>query len=105
MPGTNIFSIHHPSGDLTKFSAGTLAGYGQYCDDVDNFDRCRAPQGSYMRVHWTQGTTEGGSSGSGLYTADATGAYRLHDVEGRFFGLGDVVESGLLRARRLLATA
>ncbi|MDZ4812366.1 MAG: tRNA pseudouridine(55) synthase TruB [Pseudomonadota bacterium] len=32
------------------------------------------------------------------------GQYRLHDAQGRFFGLGRVDESGLLRAKRLLAT-
>ena len=32
------------------------------------------------------------------------GQYRLHDAQDRFFGLGQVDESGLLRAKRLLAT-
>jgi tRNA pseudouridine55 synthase len=41
----------------------------------------------------------------GVRVIQPIGAYRLYDADGRFFGLGDVVESGLLRARRLLATA
>lgn len=79
-PGASIFTLHHPSGDLTKFSAGTLAGYGHYCEFVDRFDRCTQLQGSYLRVNYSQGTTEGGSSGGGVYTVDSTGAYRLRGV-------------------------
>lgn len=41
----------------------------------------------------------------GVRVSQVPGGYRLHDAEGRFFGLGDVMEGGLLRARRLLATA
>lgn len=80
MPGTSIVSLHHPSGDLTKFSAGTLASYGHFCDRVDRNGACTLSQGSYLRVNWAQGTTEGGSSGSGVYTVDATGSYRLRGV-------------------------
>jgi tRNA pseudouridine55 synthase len=40
----------------------------------------------------------------GVRVSQPAGAYRLHDAEGRFFGLGDVLDAGLLRARRLLAT-
>ena len=79
-PGTNIFSLHHPMGDLTKFSAGTLAAYGHFCDRLDRDGNCTLAQGSFLKVNWSQGTTEGGSSGSGVYTVDATGAYRLRGV-------------------------
>lgn len=51
------FSIHHPSGDIKKFTPFTTstvpATYGG--------------GGQVWRVVWSQGTTEGGSSGSPLY--------------------------------------
>ncbi len=40
----------------------------------------------------------------GVRASQPPGAYRLHEANGRFFGLGDIVDTGLLRARRLLAT-
>ena len=80
MPGTPIHALHHPNGDLTKYSAGTVGGYGHFCDFVDAAGNCRVSQGSYIRVTWQQGTTEGGSSGGALFTADSTGAYRLRGV-------------------------
>ena len=81
LPGTSIVSLHHPFGDYTKYSAGTVDGFGHYCDLTNNAGTvCFAPQGSYIRVKWSQGTTEGGSSGGGVYTADGTGAYRLRGL-------------------------
>src|SRR6185369_11147792 len=38
------------------------------------------PQGSYLRIQWSQGTTEPGSSGSGVFTRAATGEYQLRGV-------------------------
>jgi hypothetical protein len=58
--GTAIDGIHHPSGDLKKFSAGAVNGYHSYSDGS-----------SYIAVNWTTGVTEPGSSGSGLFTVNA----------------------------------
>lgn len=55
-----ILAIHHPSGDAKKVSSGLKLG-------TDN---------EHHMVAWTSGTTEPGSSGSGLFTLDASG-YRL----------------------------
>jgi hypothetical protein len=54
---SNIVGIHHPSGDAKKVSSGQ-----QLSRDADQNE-----------VAWLSGTTEGGSSGSGLFTVDATG--------------------------------
>lgn len=54
---SNIIGIHHPSGDAKKVSSGQ-----QISRDADQ-----------NAVAWLSGTTEGGSSGSGLFTADSTG--------------------------------
>ena len=65
--GTAADGVHHPSGDLKKFSMGSVAGYQSYDDGS-----------SFIRMMWTTGVTEPGSSGSGLFTRNAaTGDYEL----------------------------
>jgi len=65
--GTAADTIHHPGGDLKKFSMGSVQGYAPYSDGS-----------SYIRMMWTTGVTEAGSSGSGLFTRNAaTGHYEL----------------------------
>lgn len=59
--------IHHPAGDLKKWSQGLHTGFAKYEGDVNG-------RGSYSRFIWSSGTTEGGSSGSGLF--DTTGRFR-----------------------------
>lgn len=60
--GVSISGIHHPAGDVKKISRGqTKAG-------------CAATRSC---VGWTQGTTEGGSSGSGLFTIVSGTSYYL----------------------------
>ena len=54
---SNIIGIHHPMGDVKKVSSGKQMSVGTYQNVVA----------------WLSGTTEGGSSGSGLFTADASG--------------------------------
>ncbi len=63
-----VHAIHHPSGDRKKYSRGTYTGplsasYG-------------GPVVATSRVVWNQGTTEGGSSGSGLFT-DGGGTFHF----------------------------
>ena len=55
-----VTSIHHPSGDLKKWSQGLADGYAPYSGGVDG-------AGNHIRVTWSQGITEGGSSGAGLF--------------------------------------
>ncbi len=52
--GASIVGIHHPAGDVKKVSRGLSKAAG-----------CAATRSC---VGWSQGTTEGGSSGSGLFT-------------------------------------
>ena len=63
---SNIIGIHHPKGDIKKISSGKQQAASTsilYNPIYQN------------SVAWLSGTTEGGSSGSGLFTADATGYY------------------------------
>lgn len=55
--GTNITVLHHPAGDVKKVTLGQITGFGPYNG-----------AGSFIRAGYTNGTTEGGSSGSGILT-------------------------------------
>lgn len=65
-----VAGIHHPAGDLQKISSGAVVGlrkcagtFGQYnCQPVRN-----EQDANMLNIKWTRGTTEGGSSGSGLF--------------------------------------
>jgi hypothetical protein len=59
--GTSMVGIHHPGGDVKKISFGVIDGIAGYGEAVTG-------SGGFIRVHWTAGVTEGGSSGSGLIT-------------------------------------
>ncbi len=60
---SDVVAIHHPSGDAKKVSFGRQI---PAASDGDNHG-----------VGWLSGTTEGGSSGSGLFTLGVDGRYRL----------------------------
>ncbi|QHG87709.1 MULTISPECIES: trypsin-like serine peptidase [Xanthomonas] len=64
---TSIVGIHHPSGDVKKYSLGTVNALNASIDG-------KSP---LYRVVWNDGVTEGGSSGSGLFTIASGGAYQL----------------------------
>jgi hypothetical protein len=55
--GTPVTAVHHPRGDWKKVSLGNMTGF---LTDLDL-------GGSFIRVDWTSGVTEGGSSGSGIF--------------------------------------
>ncbi|MCL4762185.1 MAG: hypothetical protein KJ018_10510 [Burkholderiales bacterium] len=65
--------LHHPQGDLMKFSQGSTPGYQVFSDGS-----------SFIKMQWSQGTTEVGSSGSGLFTYLAGGDY--YELRGGLFG-------------------
>lgn len=75
--GTAVRAIHHPSGDLKKTSLGQKTG-----QDTVNIE-----------VGWTEGTTEGGSSGSGLFT-DTGSEFLLRG--GLYGGFASCANSGNL---------
>ena len=73
----NIIGLHHPSGDLKKFSQGTMQGYGRGPAAYGSEARPQFGKDSFITVRWTNGTTESGSSGSGVFTFNAAGYYEL----------------------------
>jgi len=56
--GSEIAVIHHPSGDVKKVSLGQVTGQGG----------SSLASGQFLKVGYTSGSTEGGSSGSALLT-------------------------------------
>jgi hypothetical protein len=68
----SIFGIHHPSEDWQKYSQGATTGF-RTCGapDADGVIQCNESDlanGTFYRVLWSKGITEGGSSGSALLT-------------------------------------
>jgi len=71
--GGTAYTVHHPEGDLKKWSQGVTQGYLTY-DDGSVFEQ----------VRWTLGSTEEGSSGAGLFTLQGNGNY--YELRGGLFG-------------------
>jgi hypothetical protein len=65
--GASIIGLHHPSGDLLKLSYGAVVGQSSCATTSGTSFSCSGTSGNYYRVNWSQGTTEGGSSGSALF--------------------------------------
>ena len=66
---TQVYGIHHPDGDVKKFSAGRTIRHtdGRICEDTENDIGCFTVRDGIV-VAWSEGTTEPGSSGSGLFS-------------------------------------
>jgi len=62
----DVYGVHHPKGDLQKYSSGDFMGYVN-CGS-SSCTSATASTGKFLRVSWLAGTTEQGSSGSGLFT-------------------------------------
>jgi len=58
--GASDIDIHHPQGDLKKVSQGQVVSFARWDSTT--------PTNSYIENLWSSGTTEGGSSGSALFT-------------------------------------
>lgn len=74
-----VIALHHPSGDAKKYSRG------QHVTDAYS---------QQFTVGWLEGTTEGGSSGSGLFTRYTDNSYRLRG--GLYGGSASCLNTGSL---------
>ncbi len=71
----SMIGIHHPNGDYKKVSVGS--GPGRTCDTIFATDPSSpVNNASLTAASWSEGSTEGGSSGSGLFTL-SSGQYYL----------------------------
>ena len=65
---SSLVGIHHPVGDWKKISFGNNDGdYACYITTDGNFSCIFSSTGSFLAVDWTNGGTQGGSSGSGIF--------------------------------------
>jgi lysyl endopeptidase len=74
--GASIVSVSHPTGDIMKYSLGSLSVSGSTTGQLRLFGY---PQDMYG-ITFTRGIIEGGSSGSGLFTLAADGSLQLRGV-------------------------
>ncbi|GAB2456809.1 trypsin-like peptidase domain-containing protein [Comamonas humi] len=67
--GTGTYGLHHPVGDLLKYSEGPIQSYAK-CNVGGEGISCSAgdSQSDFYVVKWSKGVTEGGSSGSAIFT-------------------------------------
>jgi lysyl endopeptidase len=66
-PGAQVVVVHHPEGDVKKVAQGHVIAYSS--PEPDPLGGARTP---FSEVTYFSGTTEPGSSGSGLFTFDGT---------------------------------
>ena len=68
---TRVYGIHHPDGAVKKYSAGRAIGQANLtiCEDPANQIGCFTVRNA-IHVDWTEGATEPGSSGSGLFRGE-----------------------------------
>ena len=81
--GLGMLAVHHPSGDLQKFSIGALSGY-YFCSSGSSFScsTSDSQSGNHFRVTWSSGITESGSSGSGLFVSANGSQYLVGQLHG-----------------------
>jgi len=68
---TSVAGVHHPQGDLQKYSLGNVIGYDICVASGGGMSSCRSATlstGTMYQIGWAQGVTEPGSSGSALFT-------------------------------------
>ena len=80
--GAAIVGLHHPAGDMLKISKGQIAGQTSCVATEGNQFGCTGSTGNFYVVGWNSGTTQGGSSGSAIFSGD--GRY----VVGNLYGGG-----------------
>ncbi|WP_367066377.1 endoproteinase ArgC [Oryzisolibacter sp. LB2S] len=77
--GQALAGLHHADGEPLKLSLGTLLGYSS-CTESS----CSASgiAGNFLRVDWQQGSTELGSSGSGIFVTIGATRYLAGQLHG-----------------------
>lgn len=76
-----VWGLHHPRGAMQKYSAGRLMGWAS-CQPQERGFSCASykpeAKSHHLMTQWADGTTEPGSSGSGL----------LRNVDGQLYLIG-----------------
>ena len=90
----DAFGLHHPSGTRMKYSAGRTTRFKNVdvCDDLEARIGCNLVANA-IEVDWTDGLTEGGSSGSGLFFRLPQGQRLMGVLSGGRGGCTDKISS------------
>jgi hypothetical protein len=81
--GSNVAGLHNPTGDLQKITFGSVSNYSTCSPTGTGSFSCRGASlasATFYEVSWSSGTTEPGSSGSGVFTEN--GHYLLGQLYG-----------------------
>lgn len=79
--GQQVLGLHHPQGDLLKASQGQIRSYYN-CNSQGWCSGASVDNGMLFEVRWSQGTTEGGSSGSALFAGLGSTRYVVGALHG-----------------------
>jgi len=78
--------LHHPGGELQKISFGTIDSFQDCSRSVgEGVFQCQAGgagNSGYINIIFSQGTTEGGSSGSGIFVMQGGQRYLVGQLRG-----------------------
>ncbi|TRX73373.1 trypsin-like peptidase domain-containing protein [Pseudomonas mangiferae] len=72
-PGQAVLGVHYPRGDVQKISHGKVDSYSTCTSSGSNKFICKSsflPKATFLGIIWNSGITEGGSSGSSLFSGD-----------------------------------
>lgn len=81
-PNSDVVGIHHPNGDVKKYSAGIFEQFETITISNGWYMIEQNPDGNFMQVRWSTGITAGGSSGSGLWEMDNNTPYFIGVLSG-----------------------
>ena len=83
--GADVIGVHHPEGDLQKISQGSVSAFAT-CTAVDaesfRCDPASSSSATFVNANWRSGTTEVGSSGSGLFVNGGGNRYFVGQLYG-----------------------
>ena len=91
--GSSRVGIHHPQADWKKISYGVAAGTLACGWNTGTEFSCTSGEGNFYQVNWTSGGTEGGSSGSALYSDNGQIIATLSGGNGSCAGSSSVYSS------------
>ncbi|HWP10855.1 MAG TPA: serine protease, partial [Ramlibacter sp.] len=84
--GADVIGIHHPVGELQKYNQGSVTGFGSCTTGPSDTFSCspstNPSSGKFVLSTWSLGTTEAGSSGSGLFSAVGGSRYLIGHLYG-----------------------
>lgn len=73
--GAGVVGLHHPVGDMLKFSEGSILAFSNCNESAAGDVTCGSAGDRFLSVRWSRGTTQRGSSGSSIFSGVGAGSY------------------------------